>query len=93
MTPMRTVSACALARRQSRVIAAVTAAEFFSSDLREIFIVSLPDTQADVACCYSVVRTSIWGRNWKVNAPFAYDAESMPLMGSRFSSYSALRPY
>ena len=70
MTPMRTVSACALAWRQSKVIAAVAAAEFFSSDLREIIIASLPGTQPQRLVVISVVRTSIWGRNWKVNALF-----------------------
>src|SRR4029078_1955822 len=42
MTPMRTVSACAWAKRQSRLRAAAAAAEFFRSVRRDVFIAFLP---------------------------------------------------
>src|SRR5262245_54963277 len=42
MRPMRTVSACACARVQSKLNAAAAAADVFSSVLREVGIVSLP---------------------------------------------------
>src|SRR5215467_3664784 len=42
MTPIRTVSAWAWAKRQSRLSAVAAAAEFFRSVLREVFIAFLP---------------------------------------------------
>src|SRR5712671_8205065 len=62
---MRTVSACALARVQSRLNTAAEAAEFLSSVLREVAIVSSPN------CCFRLaflgLRPSILGNPLKIN--------------------------
>src|SRR5689334_2298477 len=52
---MRTVSACAWAKRQSRLSAAAVAAVLLSSVLRVVFIDLLPESQALLAadfCCF-----------------------------------------
>src|SRR5262249_52078853 len=68
ITPIRTVSACALAYRQSRLSAAAAAAEFFRSVLREVVITFLPGYSA-LAASLPVVRASIWRTACNVNEP------------------------
>src|SRR3979409_2221128 len=64
MVPIRTVSACAWARVQSRLNTAAAAAEVFSSVLREVGMVILPSLPCLVLFC-----RSIWRMPGKVNAP------------------------
>src|SRR6267142_3477799 len=63
---MRTVSACAWARVQSRLNAAAAAAEFLSSVLREVGIVSSPN------CCFRLafLAVSILGPDQKSDQHF-----------------------
>src|SRR6478736_4420240 len=73
---MRTVSACAWARVQSRLNAAAAAAEFLSSVLREVGIVSSPN------CCFRLAFLAFgrvsWGMRRKVNTHASHGGSWRP---------------
>src|SRR5262245_44035593 len=65
MVPMRTVSACAWAKRQSRLRAAAAAAEFFRSVRREVFIAFPPRNRRQRRPLRPVLRAVVWLSIWR----------------------------
>src|SRR5258706_12361888 len=57
ITPMRTISAAARARVQSRLSTAAAAAVFFSSALREVGIAFLPETVSSFLRLFGTLRS------------------------------------